>query len=132
MVLIDVANEYNSYIELSNSASEALDFQSFLSSFFAAEHSLGRLAEAPVGDLVQAGLGDMNFGSLFQDLQLRRDMIFNQAIKRSYDRELEVAALMSSERGRRSVMDRWLQVVVASQTLSPVSYNYLKELFNQP
>ncbi|MGI6498064.1 MAG: hypothetical protein ACOX0U_04470 [Oscillospiraceae bacterium] len=132
MVLIDVANEYNSYIELSNSASEALDFQSFLFSFFAAEHSLGLLAEAPVGDLVRAGLGDMNFGSLFRDLQLRRDIIFNQAIKRSYDRELEVAALMSSERGRRSAMDRWLQVVVASQALSPVNYNYLKELFNQP
>lgn len=132
MVLNDVMNAYNSYIEFSNSASEALDFQSFLSSFFTAEYSLGRLAEAPVNDLDLAGLADVDFDSLFRDLQLRRDMIFNQAIKRSYERELGVAALMSSGRGHRAVMDRWLQLVIASQALSPANYTYIKELLNQP
>ena len=130
MVSIDVAREYDAYIELSNAASEASDFQSFVSNFFAAEYSLGRLAAAPGSDLVLAGLAGTDFEVQLRDLQLRHDQLFNVAIKKSYDRELEISSLMSSDLGRRACMDRWLQVVVASQALAPANYEYLKELFS--
>jgi len=130
MVPVDVMRDYDSYIKFSNAASEASDFQSFVSSFFAAEHSLGQLAAAPVSDLALAGLGGLDFKAQYRDLQLRRDQLFNAAIKKAFDRELEISSLMSSERGRRACMDRWLQVVVASQSLAPANYEYLKELFS--
>lgn len=130
MVSGDVLRDYDAYIEFSNAASEASDFQSFVSSFFAAEHSLRRLAEAPVDDLVLAGLAGLDFGAQLRDLQLRRDQLFNAAIKKAYDRELDISSHMSSERGRRACMDRWLQVIVASQSLAPANYEYLKELFS--
>ena len=119
------------FVGFSNSASKASDFQSFISCFFAAEYFLTQLAAAPEDDLAAAGLLHNDFKSQLQDLQLRRDQIFNIAIKRSFDHEREFCQSLKTERGRRTHMDQWIQIIVASHALAPVNYEYLKELFSQ-
>lgn len=121
---------HKAFIKFSNAASGSVIFSSFASCFFAAEFFLGQLASAPGADLVAAGMAGNDFEAQFRDLQLRRDQLFNAAIKRAFEHEWECARLMKDERCRRSHMDRWLQVVVASQALAPGNYEYLKELFS--
>jgi hypothetical protein len=121
---------HKAFIKFSNAASGSVLFQSFISCFFAAEYFLGQLASAPGADLVAAGMAENDFEAQFRDLQLRRDQLFNAAIKRAFEHELECTRLMKDEHCRRSHMDRWLQVVVASQALAPGNYEYLKELFS--
>lgn len=121
---------YNSFVKFSNVASTSADFQTFVSGFFAAEYFLGILASAPEADVIAAGFSGENFTVQLRDLQFRRDHLFNMAIKRAFDRECENAKLLKSERGCRAQLDRWLQVVVGSQSLAPVNYEYLKELFS--
>jgi hypothetical protein len=121
---------HNSFIKFSNVASASANFQVFVSGFFAAEYFLGVLASAPEADIVAAGLFGKNFIAQLRDLQLRRDHLFNSAIKRAFDCEYENAKLLKSERVRRARLDRWLQIVVGSQSLAPANYEYLKELFS--
>lgn len=125
-----LARVYNAFIKFSNAASGSVIFSSFASCFFAAEYFLGQLASAPGADLVAAGMAGNDFEAQFRDLQLCRDQLFNAAIKRAFDYERESSRLLKTERGRRARMDRWLQVVVASQDLTPANYEYLKELFS--
>ena len=129
--VVELKNWYNAFVENSNSASEAFVFSDFVSSYFAAEHSLAQLAAAPEDDLAAADLLHSDFKSQLVDLQLRRDRIFNIAIKRSFDYEWEFCQSLKTERGRRAQMDQWIQIVVASQALAPANYEYLKELFSQ-
>lgn len=132
MVTVDeLKNCYNSFVENSNAASESFVFNYFVSCYFAAEYSLGQLAAAPEYDLAVAGLLHNDFKSQLRDLQLRRDHIFNIAIKRSFDHEWEFCQSLKTERGRRARMDQWIQIIVASQALAPANYEYLKELFSQ-
>ena len=123
---------HNTFLNFSSVASNSKIFVHFINSFFAAEYFLGQLAAAPSSDLALVGLGSADFKSQFRDLQRRRDQIFNVAIKRAYDYEWENAQSLKTEHGRRARMERWLQLIIDSQALSPVNYNYLKELFNQP
>jgi len=122
---------YKAFIKFSNAASGSVIFSSFTSCFFATEYFLGQLAAAPTGDLASVGLAGGNFKAQLRDLQLRRDQLFNDAIKRAFDHEWESARLLKTERGRRTRMEQWLQVVIASQTLDPANYEYLKELFSK-
>ena len=126
----DLVRLYNAFVIFSSAASSSVSFQSFISCFFAAEYFLGKLASAPAGDLVAAGLAGNDFKAQSLDLRLRRDQLFNDAIKRSFDHEWESAKLLKTERGRRARMDQWVQLVVSTQALAPANYEYLKELFS--
>lgn len=121
---------YNAFIKFSNAAGSSVHFQSFVSCFFAAEYFLGQLTFASGSELAAAGLPADGFKSQLRDLHLRRDRLFNAALKRAYAQEIENAKLLETERGRRSRMDRWLEVVVASNVLAPANYEYLKELIS--
>jgi hypothetical protein len=121
---------HKAFIKFSNAASGSVLFQSFISCFFAAEYFLGQLASAPGADLVAASLSGNDLESQLRDLQLRRDQLFNAAIKRAFAHEWESARLANDEHARRAHMDRWFQLVVSTQALAPANYEYLKELFS--
>jgi hypothetical protein len=121
---------HKAFTKFSNAASGSVTFSSFTSCFFAAEYFLGQLASAPGADLVAASLSGNDLESQLRDLQLRRDQLFNAAIKRAFAHEWESARLANDEHARRAHMDRWFQLVVSTQALAPANYEYLKELFS--
>ena len=120
---------HNAFIKFSNAASTSVDFQSFASCFFAAEYFLSQLAAASVSDLAAVGLSGEKFKAQYRDLQLRRDQLFNAAIKRAYDYELKEAQTLKTNRGKKRRMDSLLQMILATQALSPANYEYLRKLF---
>ena len=139
---------YEAFEKFSNAASSSLVFQQFITCFFAAEYFLEQLASASDADLALAGLAQLeqlasasdadlalaglaqnDFKAQLRDIRSRRDQIFNAALKRAYDHAWEEASQLKTERGRKNRMELWLQGVLASQALSPVNREYLKELF---
>ena len=120
---------YEAFEKFSNAASSSLVFQQFITCFFAAEYFLEQLASASDADLALAGLAQNDFKAQLRDIRSRRDQIFNAALKRAYDHAWEEASQLKTERGRKNRMELWLQGVLASQALSPVNREYLKDLF---
>jgi len=120
---------YKAFVKFSNAASSSHVFQQFITCFFAAEYFLEKLASAPAADLVSAGLAQNDFKAQLQDIRSRRDQLFNAALKRAYDHAWEDASKLKTEHERKNRMELWRQGVLASQALSPVNREYLKELF---
>lgn len=120
---------YNSFEKFSNAASASRIFQQFVACFFAAEYFLDQLASASDADLVSTGLVQNDFKAQLQDIRSRRDQLFNAALKRAYDHAQGEALQFKTEHSRKNRMELWLQGVLASQVLSPVNLEYLKELF---
>ena len=120
---------YKSFEKFSNAASASRVFQQFVACFFAAEYFLEQLASASCVDLASAGLAQNDFKVQLQDIRSRRDQLFNAALKRAYDHAQGEALQLKTDHGRKNRMEMWLQGVLASQALSPVNYEYLKELF---
>ncbi|MCX7773056.1 MAG: phage head morphogenesis protein [Clostridia bacterium] len=120
---------YKAFEKFSYAASRSQAFQQFVTCFYAAQYFLEQLASASDDDLALSGLSQTDFKAQLRDIQSHRDQIFNAALKRAYDHAWGEAKLLKTELGRRSRMERWLQGVLASQALSSVNLEYLKELF---
>lgn len=123
---------HNAFVDYSKAASLSIDFQRFVSCFFAATYFMEQLAAASCEDLAAAGMPQnefSNFADQLRAIQSRRDEIFNAAIKRAYNREMKEVQLLKTERGRKVRMDRLIQVITETQALSPANYEYLRDLF---
>lgn len=120
---------YKAFVKFSNAASSSRVFQQFVNCFFAAEYFLEQLASASADELALTGLTQNDFKAQLQDIRSRRDQLFNAALKRAYDHAWEDASKLKTECDRKNRMELWLQGVLASQALSPVNREYLKDLF---
>lgn len=120
---------YKAFVKFSNAASSSRVFQQFVNCFFAAEYFLEQLASASADELALTGLTQNDFKAQLQDIRSRRDQLFNAALKRAYDHAWEDASKLKTEYDRKNRMELWLQGVLASQALSPVNREYLKDLF---
>jgi hypothetical protein len=113
-------------------ANESVLFSASVNAYHASVFFLRRLSEYPDAELVAAGLSASAFlKDKYRELVANQDGVINGAILRAYKREVQDAAVLKTERGRKARLDLLLQLILSSQYLSPVNYEYLQKVFNR-
>lgn len=69
------------------------------------------------------------FGETLETIQSQKDMIINQAIRRAYDRTVEDAKMLKTEKGRQNRLAKFKASILASATVSQANISYLNSLF---
>lgn len=71
------------------------------------------------------------FKETLEAIQSQKDMIINQAIKRAYDRTVEDAKALKTEKGRQNRLAKFKASILASATVSQANVSYLNSLFGE-
>ena len=123
--------DYNSLILFSNMANDSSSFEGSVVGYYATIYFLEKLIACPASDFSSAGLEIKNGASLegqLQSMKLNKDSIFNGALRRAYDYQVENAKSLKTDRGRRARIDRWVSGVLESESLTASNYEFLYDL----
>ena len=123
--------DLDAYCRFASIAKSSDDFFAAVNSYHAAVFFLRRLAGRSTAELESAGLSSSHLCSAeLSSLVANQDDFVNEAILRAYNRVVVDASCLKTERGRRARVDQFVQLILSSQLLSPVNYQYLRSVFD--
>ena len=125
---------YNAFLEFSSLANDSSDFHAAVSGYFNSLFFLEKIAAASASELRDAGLllpVGYNLKEQLSVIRSHKDQIFNQAIKRAYDKTMsEVSSFKTEKRKRERLLRLKESILSDADSLSGSNIAFLNELIS--